>query len=158
MVMFIFDDNNNSHYHISSILKYDRRPSNLSGQGLHGQGQIHPETLQGAEAGEKLQKENQPYSTSQGKTMRLCPLFMGRHKRGPRRVNSPGAQGAQESRASLEYRVMVRPQVPEDSSCLGKEASEESDNGLEVRPMKELPPLLYFCAVCSFSPSVSFSL
>jgi hypothetical protein len=51
-------------------------------------------------------------------------------------VNSPGAQGAQESRASLECRVMVTPQVPEGSSCLGREASDDSDNGLEVRPMK----------------------
>lgn len=84
MVMFIFDDNNNSHYHISSILKYDMRPSNLSRQGLHRRGQIHPETLQGAEAGKKLQKENQRYSTPQAKTMRLCPLFIGQYRRGPR--------------------------------------------------------------------------
>lgn len=54
-------------------------------------------------------------------------------------MNSPGAQGAQESLASLGCRVMVTPQVPEDSSCLGREASEQSDNGLEVRPMEELP-------------------
>lgn len=64
MVMFLFDDSNNSHNRISSILKYDTRPSTLSWQGLYRRGQLHPETLQGAEAGEKLQKENQPHSTA----------------------------------------------------------------------------------------------
>lgn len=35
LVMFLFGDNNSSLYHISSILKYDTRPSGLSWQGLY---------------------------------------------------------------------------------------------------------------------------
>lgn len=71
-------------------------------------------------------------------------------------MHPPGDQGAQESRVSLECRVMVRPQVPEDSPCLEREASEQS-NRLEVRPMKEMPPGLdpaHF--LCSGSPCALF--
>lgn len=71
-------------------------------------------------------------------------------------MHPPGDQGAQESRVSLECRVMVRPQVPEDSPCLEREASEQS-NRLEVRPMKEmLPGLDTAHFLCSGSPCALF--
>jgi hypothetical protein len=67
MVMVLFAGNNNSPlpYKQHPQMRYETFKSVVSG--VAQARPVHPETLQDAEAGEKLQKENQPHSTWEGR-------------------------------------------------------------------------------------------
>lgn len=71
-----------AHYHTSSILKCDMKPSNLSCQGLHRRGQFTQRLFRMLRLERSYRKKTSHTAHGRAGTVRLCPLVYGRTQEG----------------------------------------------------------------------------